>query len=255
MSPGRLDVLQTLLRYAAVSLLAAYMAAAGLACAAAAEFEDLGEAFRVRELSLPCATRDPQGHWTAWGSHAAVDKRALVGVRTDNGAITYVDIARFGGGHILMWQADNGNLYVYTGNPGHFLKYEVARRALRDLGVPAQPAGYWMGGAVGPDGRIYVGTTPRTFLVRCDPRTDKIDNVGPIAADPRQSYLLYPAVSDDNIVYCPIGLHHAELWAVHAGSGAKRQILPAALTAQPGTPRVWTARAVELHGLRIDFLT
>lgn len=234
--------------YAALFLLSALSIAVRLANAAAPQFEDLGETLRAHEMSLPLVTRDPDGHWMAWGSHAAVDRRALVGVRTDNGAITYVDIARFGGGHILMWSAANGNLYAYSGGPGHFLKYDVTRRELIDLGVPGQPAGYWMGSATGPDGRIYVGTTPKTLLVRCDPRSDKIDNVGPIATDPRQSYLLYPAVSDDNVVYCPVGLHHAELWAVYPDRGEKRQILPDAMTGEPGMPRVWTAKDGKVYG-------
>ncbi|MFA7006496.1 MAG: hypothetical protein WC429_20810, partial [Verrucomicrobiia bacterium] len=211
-------------------------------------FEDLGEPVRVRELTMQLVTREPEGGFMAWSTYGASDKRALVGVRLDNGELTWVDLTRFGGTHIQVIQADDGNLYVYCGSPGHFLKYDVAKRELTDLGVPAKPASYWLGNAVGPDGKFYVGAYPQACLVRCDPSTGKVENLGRLPDDPKQFYLLYPAVSTDNVIYCPVGLHHRELWAVDAATGTKKQILPPALTKAQGAPRVWLAADGRVYG-------
>ncbi len=211
-------------------------------------FEDLGEPVRVREIQMQAVTRDAGGGYMAWSDYETSDKRALVGIHLDSGDVTWVDLTRFGIAHIQMGRSDDGNLYAYTGSPGHFLKYDVAKRKLTDLGVPAKPASYWLGNAVGPDGKFYVGTYPQACLVRCDPRTGKVENLGRLPEDPKQFYLLYPAVSDDNIIYCPVGLHHRELWAVDASTGAKKQILPPALTKAQGNPRVWLAADGHVYG-------
>jgi len=211
-------------------------------------FEDLGEPVRLRELQMQLVTREPEGGFMAWSTYGTSDKNAMVGVRLDNGDVTWVDLTRFGLAHIQMIQADDGNLYVYTGSPGHFLRYDVAKRELVDLGVPAKPASYWLGNAVGPDGKFYVGTYPQACLVRCDPHTGKVENLGRLPDDPKQCYLLYPVASTDNVIYCPVGLHHRELWAVNANSGAKKQILPESLTKAQGMPRVWLAKDGQVYG-------
>jgi outer membrane protein assembly factor BamB len=210
-------------------------------------FEDLGEPVRVRGLAMECVTRDPAGGFMAWGAYEAPDKNALVGVHLGSGEVTWVETTRFGRTHIQLFQAD-GDLYAYTGSPGHFLKYDAAQHGLADLGVPANPASYWLGNAVGPDGKFYVGTYPQACLVRCDPRTGRIENLGRLPGDPKQCYLLYPVVSPDNVVYCPVGLHHQELWALDINTGAKKQILPDLLTRAQGNPRVWLAADGHVYG-------
>lgn len=219
-----------------------------LAAATNFTFEDLGEPVRLRELQMQAITQDSGDGCMAWSDYEAPDKHALVGVHLNSGDVTWIDLTRFGGTHIQMIQADDGNLYAYTGSPGHFLKYDVAQRELTDLGVPAKPASYWLGNAVGPDGKFYVGAYPQACLVRCDPRTGKVENLGRLSEDLKECYLLFPAISADNIIYCPVGLHHHELWAVDAVTGAKKQILPAALTKAQGNPRVWLAANGHVYG-------
>jgi len=210
--------------------------------------EDLGEPARVRTLALRHITRDPDGHDIAWAAYEAEDKHAIVGVRLDNGDVIWLETTRFGRSHIQTTKAADGNLYAYTGNPGRFLKYDAVKRELVTLGVPAKPASYWIGSAVGPDGRFYVGTYPQTALVRCDPRTGKVDSLGRLSDDPKECYIIHPAISDDNVVYCPVGLHHRELWAVDAVTGEKKQILPAGLTKAQGAPSVWVADDGQVYG-------
>jgi outer membrane protein assembly factor BamB len=211
-------------------------------------FEDLGEPVRLRELTMQAITRDAGGGYMAWSDYEASDKHALVGVHLDTGDVTWVDLTRFGRTHVQIFQADESSLYAYTGSPGHFLKYDAAKRELKDLGAPAKPASYWLGSAVGPDGKFYMGTYPQAALVRCDPRTGKVENLGRLPDDPKQNYLLFPAASADSIIYCPVGLHHRELWAVDAATGAKKQILPASLTQAQGNPRVWLAADGHVYG-------
>lgn len=211
-------------------------------------FEDLGEPVLVRELAMEIITHDSRNGFVAWGTYEAPDKNALVGVRIDNGETIWVELTRWGRTHIQMIQAADGNPYVYAGSPGHFFKYDLAAGKLVDLGVPASPASYWLGGAVGPDGTFYVGTYPNACLVRCDPATGKIGSLGRLPEDKRQCYILHPAVGDDNMIYCPVGLHHRELWAVDASTGVKKQILPEALTVAQGCPRVWVATDGQVYG-------
>src|SRR5262245_51581901 len=107
--------------------------------------EDLGQPVRVRSLGLRCVTRDAAGVQEAWASYETADRFALLGVRLDNGKLTWVDTTRFGQRHVQMITAADGNLYAFAGVPGRFLKYDVTRRELIDLGVPAKEASYWLG--------------------------------------------------------------------------------------------------------------
>lgn len=210
-------------------------------------FEDLGEPVSLRELQLQFVTHSTAGS-VAWSDYEVPGKNALVGIRIDTGEGIWVDLTKFGRTHIQLMQAEDGNLFVYTGSPGHFLKYDVTKAELTDLGVPAKPANYWLGSTVAPDGRWYVGTYPQACLVRCDPKTGKVDNLGRLPEDPKQCYLLYPVAGNDGVIYCPVGLHHQELWAVDTTSGAKKQILPVPLTQKQGNPRVWLGADGQVYG-------
>ncbi len=220
----------------------------GAAPATSLRIEDLGEPVNVRALPMQVVTGDTPETYQAWGTYQTPEKNALVGISVQTGAVSWVDTTAYGRSHLCLTKAADGTLYVYTGNPGHFLRYDPGRRSLEDLGVPAKPASYWVGHAVGPDGRFYVGTFPNATLVRCDPRTGKVDQLGRLAIDRKQSYIMVPAVSDDNVVYCPVGLHHRELWAVDAATGVKQQILPEALTDAQGAPTVWVAADGHVYG-------
>ena len=214
-------------------------------------FESLGEPVKIRTLSFCAVTQDPDGFSVGWAPFLedGLDRMALVGVRTDTGAVIWNDLSKYRQGKVTLTQGNDGNVYVYAGAPGHFFRYDIVRRELQDLGMPEDAASYYAWGALGPDGRFYVGTYPNAALVCCDTRTGKIENLGRLSPDNRESYI-YPsvAISDDNIVYCPVGLHHMELWACNARTGARKQILPPALTELQGSPRVWTGTDGRVYG-------
>jgi len=223
----------------------------GLASAQELQFEALGDPVRLRELKFSVVTRDPAGSHIAWAAflEACLGKAALIGVRTDTGEVIRHDLSKYGEGKVTFVTGVDGNLYLYAGNPAHFFRFNVAEQRLDDLGVPVRRANYFGLGALGPDGKYYIGSYPTASLVSCDTRTGKIANLGRMPEDKRQHYI-FPsvAVSDKCVVYCPVGLHHMELWAFDARTGAKRQVLPGKLTQRQGAPRVWLGADGQVYG-------
>ena len=168
-------------------------------------------------------------------------------MRLDTGKTTFVDVNSFGpppvrSRHAQMMTGADGNLYAFVGSPGHFVKFDVTKRVLIDLGAPSAKATYWLGAAVSPDGKFYIGTSTETELLRCDPATGKVENLGKLSNDEREHYAPHPVVSDDGIVYCPVGMHHGELWAFNPATGTRKQILPESLLNKQGTPNLWRGK-------------
>jgi outer membrane protein assembly factor BamB len=230
-----------------------FLALCSVATACAADeprlvIEDLGVPVRRQNLDLRCLTRDAAGRFMAWGAHESADSFALVGVKIESGETAWLETTQFGTRHIQMMSAPNGHLYAFTGVPGRFLKYDTAKGELIDLGVPAAKGTYWAGSVAGPDGKFYIGTYPDTELVRCDPATDRIENLGRLSSDPREKYIIHPMASDENVIYCPVGQYHGEVWAFDATTGEKRQILPEELMKPQGAPTLWTGTDGQVYG-------
>lgn len=225
---------------------------AALACRATADASEprkIGSPVCIRELSFSLVTPHPGGYHIAWATYEGVDRNAMVGVRTDTGALTWVDTTSHGRGHLRLHAGTDGaGVLIYTGNPGRFLRYDIAAGSLVDLGVPHSPASYWMGDAAGPDGHWYVGAYPDAALVSCDVKTGEVKDHGRLPTDRREKYITATAVSDDNIVYCAVGLHHRELWSYNPATGDKRQILPESMTVDQGSPTVRTGGDGKVYG-------
>jgi outer membrane protein assembly factor BamB len=215
--------------------------------------EDLGQPVVRRSLGMRCVTRDASGVLQAWAAYETADRFALVGVGLDDGKTTWVEINQFGppptrSRHPQMMSAADGNLYAFVGVPGRFIKYDVTTHTLTDLGVPSPKASYWSGSDVAADGRFYVGTYPETELVRCDPASGKVENLGRLTTDDRLKYAPHPVVSDEGTVYCPVGMQHGELWAFDPRTGGRKQILPEAMLRAQGAPEVWRGRDGRVYG-------
>jgi len=247
-----------LILWLAVASLAS-VAMGGWARAETYTFERLGETAPIRALDIDAVTQDREGHFVAWGGliEPFLGGCALIGVRTDNGEALRRDLSKYGEGKITVRPGADGNVYVYAGAPARFFRYDVRRGQLQNLGAPERKASYFAQGALARDGRFYVGTFPTASLVCCDTHNGKIENLGRLPTDSGQCYI-YPsvAVSDDGVVYAPVGLRHMELWSFEPSTGAKRQILPAPLTRLQGSPRVWTGADGQVYGRAgvVDFL-
>jgi hypothetical protein len=210
----------------------------------------LGEPVRIGALGVNLVTPHPTGYHIAWCAYESADRMGLLSVRVDTGKTTWQDLSGFGRSHVLLTTGADGSLCIYAGNPAHFLRCDAATGEIADLGVPASPASYWVGGsmAMGPDGTVYAGSYPRTYLVACGTRTWTTRSLGKVSDDNRQRYVLSVAVSDDNLVYCGVGLHHRELWCVNPATGEKTQILPPEMTEAQGSPSVWKATDGRVYG-------
>ncbi len=219
------------------------------AASAAPQFERIGIPCTIKELHLQLVAPDGAGGYMAWGDYEDPDQRAIVGFDIETGEMTWVDITRFGMTHIALCHGLDGRIYVYAGNPAHFLAYDMQTGDLEDLGVPASPANYLGHGMRGPDGKFYMGSYPGTHLVAVDTTTGEIEHLAKIAEDPRENYL-WPnvAISDDGVVYGPVGLHHRELWSYDTRTGEKRQILPEEFTEDQGRPSVWYGEDGQVYG-------
>jgi outer membrane protein assembly factor BamB len=214
--------------------------------------EALGDPVVKRGLWIQFVTQDAEGNFVGWASMKGAGVSELVGVRIDNGAVRRVNLLQFGQVRIVMMKAADGNICAYAGDPGRFIKYDVKKEKLVDLGVPAKRAHYWTGGGVGPDGRLYVGTGPGTRLVACDPATGRIEDLGSMTTDPREYYIIGSAISEDNVIYCPVGLHHQELWAMDLKTRSKQQILPKEFMPRAGAPTVWVGTDGRVYGKSED---
>ena len=212
-------------------------------------FENLG-----RPVSLPLPiefiTTDARNRSIAWGSLVDDERRALVGVRADSGELVTVDLAKYGKSNAnLFFKRDENTIFIYSGNPGRFFKYEVAQNKLTPLGEPSQ-ATYWMvsSGAVAPDGKIYVGTYPKNGVSVLDPATGAVEHFN-VVDNPQQSYVINPAVADDGTVYLPVGLNRAELYSYNPKTKEKKQILPASMRKSTGgTAKIWTGTDGQVYG-------
>lgn len=213
-------------------------------------FERLGVPTLVPGHALNVTTQHLDGHWIAWAGHETPDYLGLFGVRLDSGEYFLIDLSMHGRSHVSVAHGHDGNIYAYVGRPSaHFLQIDPVSREITDLGAPAENAHYFSGGSMGPDGKFWVGSYPRATLVWVDTNTGEIGEVGRLPDDERNRYQ-FPSlsVSNDNIVYCPVGLHHQELYAYNPETGEKAQILPEEFTSRSGSPRVWRAEDGNVYG-------
>jgi outer membrane protein assembly factor BamB len=232
----------------AVAFLAPLSPSTGMAAPKPA-FENLGKPVRL-PLPIQFVTTDSQDRSIAWGSLLDDERRAMVGVRLENGELVTVDLTKYGKSNAnLLFKRDENTIFIYAGNPGRFFKYEIAENKLTLPGDASQ-ATYWMStsGIVAPDGEIYVGTFPRTGVSALDPTSGAVEHWR-VNNDPRQAYVITPAAADDGTVYFPTGLHHAELWSYNPKTKEKKQILPASLQKRTGgTASVWTGIDGQVYG-------
>lgn len=225
-----------------IVMLASLVVLAGACCATEYKFEKLGAPLTQRDARASFVAQDPEGRYVAWGTIEAAGQQAIFGAYLDNGETIWMDMAPYRPMHFILHPTSNGDIYAYGGAPGHFFKFDWKLKKFVDLGIPAEKSGYLLGYAAGKDGRIYVGVGPEARLLCLDPKTDKGVDLGRMSDDPRQAYLLNLAVSDEDVAYCPVGLHHPELWAYDIQTGQKKQLLTPELQASMAEKKIPMAR-------------
>ena len=213
-------------------------------------FERLGVPTMETGHGLRFTTQHPDGYYIAWAPHEEPGVLGLFGVRLDNGEYFIIDMSMHGSSHLSPVPGRDGNIYAYVGSPhAHFVRVNPVTHEVTELGIPAPQASYFMAGARGPDGRCWIGSYPRATLVWIDTNTGEFGEVGRLPSDERQKYQ-FPTlqVSDDNIVYCPVGLHHQELYAYDPAPDTATQILPEEMTSRVGSVTVWRADDGQVYG-------
>ena len=215
------------------------------------QFENLGAPSMETGHSLSFTTAHPDGYNIAWARHETPDFMGLLGVRLDTGQHFTVDLSQWGPSQVRAVPCPEGRfVYTYCGRPdAHFARYDPATGELTDLGAPAENAHYFSHAATSPDGRMYVGTFPRASLAWLDMNTGEIGATGKIT-DAAENRYMWPhvVVSDDNVVYCTVGLHHQELYAFDPATGDATQILTPDLMELTGSFRIWRAEDGQVFG-------
>ena len=211
-------------------------------------FEDLGKPIRM-DLPIELVTDAPETGPIAWAGLTDADRSALVGVHMESGQLTQVDLTPYGKANsVLLFKQSERVLYLFAGVKGRFLKYDIPSGKLSTIGEPSI-ATYWVRGSftVAPDGKIYVGTFPQGSLSIFDPATEKVEHLTRISPNAGIEYIIKPESDADGIIYCPMGMHHGELWSFDPKTKEKKQLLPKNLQTY-GVPSIWRAEDGKVYG-------
>ena len=192
--------------------------------------EDLGNPMIPKESEVEFVTTLKDGSQVVWGVVSTPGRHGVQGVNLQTGEVHWIDTTADFGPHAHRTElAPYGDdvLYIFSGNIFKIYKYTLSTRKKVLLHTfPKWTGRYWIASrAVGPDGKIYVGTYPRTIAIGVDPATDKAFQLPPITKEKNQKYLAAPAVDDANIMYAPVGRHSPELFSYDLNTGRKKQLL------------------------------
>lgn len=212
------------------------------------EFEELGQPIRV-PLAMEFVTRDEISGPIAWGAFTDAERNALVGVHMEDGRLIEVELAKYGKANALLLFKDSDRyIYLYSGKPGRFFKYDVRLNELKPIGE-ASKAQYWMKNShtISPEGLIYVGTYPRAAVSVLNPKTEEVITIDRVSASKGSEYVINAEADNDGIVYFATGMQHGELWSYNHQTGKKKQILPANLMTY-GAPQIWRAADGHVYG-------
>ncbi|MBY5958768.1 hypothetical protein KUV50_11520 [Membranicola marinus] len=211
-------------------------------------FEALGKPVRST-IPIQFVTSTPSTGSIAWASLTDADRSALIGINLESGELTEIDLTPYGKANgVLIFKESNHIIHIYAGVPGRFFRYDVNTDKLSVIGEVTKSK-YWMSTSytIAPDGKIYVGTYPRTAVSVLDPETESVEVLDQISSTPGTEYVINPASSDDGIIYFPTGMHHGELWVYNPETKTKKQILPEYLQTY-GQPRIWIAEDGKVYG-------
>lgn len=212
------------------------------------EFEELGQPIKI-PLAIEFVTRDEVTGPIAWGAFTDAERNALVGVHMEDGRLIEVDLAEYGKANaLLLFKTSERYIYLYSGKPGQFFKYDVRSNKLETIGE-ASKALYWMKSsyAVSARGLIYIGTYPRAAVSILDPNSEEVTVIDRVSPSKGSEYVINIETAEDGIVYFATGMQHGELWAYNPETEEKKQILPKNLKTY-GAPKIWRAVDGRVYG-------
>lgn len=117
--------------------------------------------------------------------------------------------------------SSNGKFYTCAGPT--FLEFDPITRQFTFSALPVRGQNYLSFTEV-PGGPIYCGSNPGTNLVRFDPQTREITDLGRL--DDVQQYLSHLAVDSAGWVYGGIGTARHNIVAFNPTTGERRQLIP-----------------------------
>lgn len=192
--------------------------------------ETLGNPMAPKASEVEFVTARPDGSKIVWGVISTPGRHGVIGADLRTGEAHWIDTTADFGPHAHRTELapyGNDTVYVFSGTRFRIYKYSVSNRKKTLLhSFPKWTGRFWIAArAVGPDGKIYVGTYPRTIAIGVDPATDKAFQLPPMTTERDQKYLAAPAVDDDNVMYAPVGRKRPELFSYDLNTGVKKQLL------------------------------
>src|SRR5690606_40520422 len=76
---------------------------------------------------------------------------------------------------------------------------------------------------------------------------EKVQHLTRISSNAGIEYINRPVSDADGIIYCPMGMHHGELWSFDPKTKEKKQLLPKNLQTY-GVPSIWRAEDGKVYG-------
>jgi outer membrane protein assembly factor BamB len=192
--------------------------------------EDLGRPLTPKTTPVEFALKSTGGNATVWGAIWSSDRHGALGFEPATGKVHFIDTTADFGPHAhrtLVMPHGDDTVYVIAGKQFKIYKYTISTGECRLIHTfPAATGSYFMtAGATGPDGRIYLGTYPRSIVIGLDPATDRAFELPPMTDAPNQQYVNGPAVGDDNLLYAPVGRGRPEIFVWNPATQEKKQIL------------------------------
>lgn len=146
----------------------------------------------------------------------------LLSVDLATGEIQQTKTQGFGYG---LTTTPDGRVYLGTSmSPGaRLFEYHLDTNSLTELGrVAGEESLFWIETA--PDGKIYGGTYPNTFLISYDPDSKELKNLARLTPD--QTHSSFGAVSSSGLVYAAVGMNNQGIIEYNPATGEMRDLWP-----------------------------
>lgn len=146
----------------------------------------------------------------------------LLAIDLATGKIQQTKTEGFGYG---LTATPDGRIFLGTSmSPGARLyEYHLETNSLTELGrVAGEESLFWIEAA--PDGKVYGGTYPGTFLICYDPASKELKNLRRLTPD--QTHSSFGAVASNGLVYAAVGMKRQGVIEYDPATGKMRDLWP-----------------------------